>query len=175
MPGRCTGAAGGRGRPRHPGRCTESRAGDIVLAIHELAVNAIRHGAGRGRLLIREHDGALHCQVTDDGPPQAASPAQDRKHRPLPQMMPRGPASMATGCGWPARSLTKSACNLAPAAPSPPPPSPSQTPRQPQPAPRSRWIGGQQPVQPRPDELQHQPGRHNNPQIDALRRTQQHG
>jgi anti-sigma regulatory factor (Ser/Thr protein kinase) len=50
----------------------ERRAGDIVLAIHELAVNAIRHGAGRGQLLIREHGGALHCQVTDDGPPQAA-------------------------------------------------------------------------------------------------------
>jgi anti-sigma regulatory factor (Ser/Thr protein kinase) len=50
----------------------EPRAGDIVLALHELAVNAIRHGAGHGRLLIRAHDGALHCQVIDDGTPQAA-------------------------------------------------------------------------------------------------------
>jgi anti-sigma regulatory factor (Ser/Thr protein kinase) len=50
----------------------EPRAGDIVLAVHELAVNAIRHGAGHGRLVIRAHDGALHCQVIDDGPPQAA-------------------------------------------------------------------------------------------------------
>lgn len=50
----------------------ESRAGDIVLAVHELAVNAIRHGAGHGRLLITEHDGALHCQVLDDGTPQTA-------------------------------------------------------------------------------------------------------
>jgi anti-sigma regulatory factor (Ser/Thr protein kinase) len=47
----------------------EPRAGDIVLAIHEFAVNAIRHGAGHGQLLIRAHDGALHCQVTDDGKP----------------------------------------------------------------------------------------------------------
>jgi anti-sigma regulatory factor (Ser/Thr protein kinase) len=50
----------------------EPRAGDIVLAVHELAVNAIRHGAGHGRLLISKHGGALHCQVTDDGKPQAA-------------------------------------------------------------------------------------------------------
>ena len=51
----------------------EPRAGDIVLAVHELAVNAIRHGAGHGRLRISEHDGALHCQVTDDGTPPAAT------------------------------------------------------------------------------------------------------
>jgi anti-sigma regulatory factor (Ser/Thr protein kinase) len=50
----------------------EPRARDIVLALHELAANAIRHGAGRGRLLITAHDGALHCQVTDDGKPTAA-------------------------------------------------------------------------------------------------------
>src|SRR5436190_13218179 len=45
----------------------ERRTGDIVLAVHELAANVIRHGAGYGRLLITEHDGAWHCQVTDDG------------------------------------------------------------------------------------------------------------
>src|SRR5436309_15944608 len=50
----------------------EPRARDIVLAVHELAVNAIRHGAGHGRLLITEHGGALRCQVTDDGAPHAA-------------------------------------------------------------------------------------------------------
>jgi anti-sigma regulatory factor (Ser/Thr protein kinase) len=55
----------------------ESRACDIVLAAHELAVNAIRHGAGHGRLRITEHGGALHCQVTDDGQP-AAAPAATR-------------------------------------------------------------------------------------------------
>src|SRR6266550_300388 len=53
----------------------EARARDIVLAVHELAANAIRHGAGHGRLFIREHGGALHCQVTDDGKPQAARAA----------------------------------------------------------------------------------------------------
>jgi anti-sigma regulatory factor (Ser/Thr protein kinase) len=43
------------------------RADDVVLAVHELAANAIRHGAGRGRLVITKRDSALHCQVTDDG------------------------------------------------------------------------------------------------------------
>ncbi len=50
----------------------EDRVGDIVLAVHELATNAIRHGAGHGRLLISEHDGTLHCQVADGGAPRAA-------------------------------------------------------------------------------------------------------
>jgi anti-sigma regulatory factor (Ser/Thr protein kinase) len=54
---------------------SDSRAGDIVLAVHELAVNAIRHGAGHGRLVVSKRDSALHCQVTDDG---ASSPARDR-------------------------------------------------------------------------------------------------
>jgi anti-sigma regulatory factor (Ser/Thr protein kinase) len=50
----------------------DSRAGDIVLAVHELAVNAIRHGAGHGRLVVSKRDSALHCQVTDDGAPSPA-------------------------------------------------------------------------------------------------------
>jgi anti-sigma regulatory factor (Ser/Thr protein kinase) len=52
---------------------SERRTSDIVLAVHELAANAIRHGAGHGHLLITEHDGAWHCQVTDDGPVHATS------------------------------------------------------------------------------------------------------
>jgi anti-sigma regulatory factor (Ser/Thr protein kinase) len=53
----------------------ERRTSDIVLAVHELAANAIRHGAGHGRLLITEHHGAWHCQVTDGGTPHAAPAA----------------------------------------------------------------------------------------------------
>jgi anti-sigma regulatory factor (Ser/Thr protein kinase) len=53
---------------------SESRARDIVLAVHELAANAIRHGAGHGRLVISNRGGVLHCQVTDDGNPRAAQP-----------------------------------------------------------------------------------------------------
>jgi anti-anti-sigma factor len=49
----------------------EGRVGDLVLAVHELAANAVRHGAGRGRLRIWDTGQALRCEVTDDGPPQA--------------------------------------------------------------------------------------------------------
>jgi anti-sigma regulatory factor (Ser/Thr protein kinase) len=50
----------------------ELRARDIVLVVHELAVNAIRHGAGDGRLVITKHGDVLRCQVTDHGRPPAA-------------------------------------------------------------------------------------------------------
>jgi anti-sigma regulatory factor (Ser/Thr protein kinase) len=41
---------------------------DVVLAVHELAANAVRHGAGRGRLRLRADGAFLCCQVSDDGP-----------------------------------------------------------------------------------------------------------
>jgi anti-anti-sigma factor len=47
----------------------EGRVGDLVLAVHELAANAVRHGAGRGRVRIWNTGGALRCEITDDGPP----------------------------------------------------------------------------------------------------------
>ena len=50
------------------------RATDIVVALHELAANAVRHGAGSGRLRIWDHIGALYCRVDDDG--QAAAPSK---------------------------------------------------------------------------------------------------
>jgi anti-sigma regulatory factor (Ser/Thr protein kinase) len=43
------------------------RAGDVVLAVHELAANAVRHGGGAGRVQLRVADGALHCLVSDAG------------------------------------------------------------------------------------------------------------
>jgi anti-sigma regulatory factor (Ser/Thr protein kinase) len=48
---------------------------DLVIAVHELATNAIRHGAGHGQLRIWADGGALHCQVSDDGAAAAAGPA----------------------------------------------------------------------------------------------------
>lgn len=69
----------------------ESRARDIVLATHELAVNAIRHGAGHGQLLIRAHDGTLYCQVADDGTPQALRPGPGRE----------SPATTDNSIPWP--------------------------------------------------------------------------
>src|SRR5947208_16680399 len=53
----------------------ERRTGDIVLAVHELAANVIRHGAGHGLLRITEHDRAWHCQVTDEHTPPGAPAA----------------------------------------------------------------------------------------------------
>ena len=46
-----------------------SRVADIVLAVHELAANAVRHGAGAGRLVMRAVPGGAHtCRVSDTGP-----------------------------------------------------------------------------------------------------------
>jgi anti-sigma regulatory factor (Ser/Thr protein kinase) len=46
---------------------SEERVGDVMIAVHELASNAVRHGAGRGRLRMWSQDGALSCQVQDGG------------------------------------------------------------------------------------------------------------
>src|SRR5580704_2122731 len=46
----------------------EDRVAYVTLAVHELAANAVRHGAGSGRLLLRAAGGALRCQVSDAGP-----------------------------------------------------------------------------------------------------------
>src|SRR5579863_7971303 len=48
------------------------RADDLVIAVHELAANAVRHGAGHGRLRVWRSDQALLCEITDDGLPDGA-------------------------------------------------------------------------------------------------------
>ena len=55
------------------------RADDLVIAVHELAANAVRHGAGHGRLRIWRSDQVLRCEITDDGLPDAkhAEDAED--------------------------------------------------------------------------------------------------
>jgi anti-sigma regulatory factor (Ser/Thr protein kinase) len=40
---------------------------DVVSAAHELAANAVRHGAGQGQLRLWVGQGTLHCQVSDSG------------------------------------------------------------------------------------------------------------
>src|SRR5579863_60940 len=52
------------------------RADDLVIAVHELAANAVRHGAGNGRLRVWRSDQALLCEITDDGLPDGAQKAQ---------------------------------------------------------------------------------------------------
>ncbi|MGP3984819.1 ATP-binding protein [Streptomyces sp. KR80] len=46
----------------------EPRRSDFVLAVHEVACNAVEHGGGAGRLLLYRSDGTLRCRVTDNGP-----------------------------------------------------------------------------------------------------------
>lgn len=46
----------------------DDRVVDVILAVNELVANAVTHGAGAGRLLMRAIAGALHCQVSDAGP-----------------------------------------------------------------------------------------------------------
>jgi anti-sigma regulatory factor (Ser/Thr protein kinase) len=43
------------------------QADEVVLAVHELAANAIAHGAGHGRLRMWDLAGVLSCEVADGG------------------------------------------------------------------------------------------------------------
>ena len=52
----------------------EGQVEDVVLAVHELAANAVCHGGGAGRLRIWNLAGALYSQV-DDGDLPTDSPA----------------------------------------------------------------------------------------------------
>jgi anti-sigma regulatory factor (Ser/Thr protein kinase) len=40
---------------------------DVTAVAHELAANAVLHGAGHGRLQLWADDKYLYCQVSDDG------------------------------------------------------------------------------------------------------------
>jgi anti-sigma regulatory factor (Ser/Thr protein kinase) len=40
---------------------------DVTAVAHELAANAVVHGAGHGRLRLWTDAGFLYCQVSDDG------------------------------------------------------------------------------------------------------------
>ena len=54
---------------------SEERASEVVLAVHELAANAIAHGAGHGRFRMWDLNGTLRCEVLDSGPAGAGGPA----------------------------------------------------------------------------------------------------
>ena len=46
---------------------SRDRAEDVMLAVHELAANAVRHGPGTGMLRMHTAAGQLRCQVSDAG------------------------------------------------------------------------------------------------------------
>jgi anti-sigma regulatory factor (Ser/Thr protein kinase) len=52
-----------------------TRVYDVVAAAHELAANAVRHGAGHGHLRLWADGGVLTCEVSDAG----AAPNGDGK------------------------------------------------------------------------------------------------
>ena len=55
----------------------EDQAIDVMLAVHELAANAVRHGPGHGRLRIHVTASTLHCEVSDPGPSSRDGRAPD--------------------------------------------------------------------------------------------------
>jgi anti-anti-sigma factor len=64
----------------------EGRRGDLVIAVHELAANAVRHGAGTGRLRMWRLEGVLRCRVTDGGVSEPDRPVgAGRVTGPVPQ------------------------------------------------------------------------------------------
>jgi anti-sigma regulatory factor (Ser/Thr protein kinase) len=61
------------------------RAAEVMLVVHELAANAVRHGGGAGRARIRVVAGELRCQVSDAGPAGTGDAAREG----------------SAGAGWP--------------------------------------------------------------------------
>lgn len=45
----------------------DDKADDLVLAVHELAANSVRHGGGCGTFRMWSEDGSLVCEVGDRG------------------------------------------------------------------------------------------------------------
>jgi anti-sigma regulatory factor (Ser/Thr protein kinase) len=78
---RCASAAG----------LPDTRVIDVVLAVHELAANTVRHGGGHGHLLMQLTPGILHCQVSDSGPASTSGQPPPR---------PQGPGT-ARPAHWP--------------------------------------------------------------------------
>jgi anti-sigma regulatory factor (Ser/Thr protein kinase) len=75
----------------------------FTLATHEIAVNAVHHGGGQGRLQLWRTGNVLHCLVSDDGP---GVPDRYRSLRPHPS---RGNAPAASSNVTCERSSSSSA------------------------------------------------------------------
>jgi anti-sigma regulatory factor (Ser/Thr protein kinase) len=55
----------------------EGRVRNVVLAVHELAANAVRHGGGQGRMRLWVTVDGIRCEVTDAGTPPAGANGDD--------------------------------------------------------------------------------------------------
>jgi len=51
----------------------EGRVRNVVLAVHELVANAVRHGAGQGQVRLWVTGDGIRCEVTDAGIPPAGA------------------------------------------------------------------------------------------------------
>jgi anti-sigma regulatory factor (Ser/Thr protein kinase) len=80
----------------------ENRVSEVVLAVHELAANAIAHGAGHGRLRMWDLAGALSCEVVDGGPATAGAPPGLRAGAPPGLNAGAAPGLSETPDPWPA-------------------------------------------------------------------------
>jgi len=56
----------------------EGRVRNVVLAVHELAANAVRHGAGQGRMRLWVTGDGIRCELTDAGAPPAGANGDDQ-------------------------------------------------------------------------------------------------
>ena len=68
----------------------EDRVGDVMIAVHELAANTVRHGAGAGQLVICTEPGTLQCQVFDAGAARPNGRANGTGDSPPPWPSPEG-------------------------------------------------------------------------------------
>jgi anti-sigma regulatory factor (Ser/Thr protein kinase) len=87
---------------------SKQRVYDVTAAVHELAANAVLHGAGHGRVRLWTQDGFLHCQVSDAGP------ARREDSGTLPRAVP-WPAEHGHGLWIVAQVTDKSAIDHGPA------------------------------------------------------------
>jgi anti-sigma regulatory factor (Ser/Thr protein kinase) len=51
----------------------DGRVRNVVLAVHELVANAVRHGAGHGQVRLWVTGDGIRCEVTDAGIPPAGA------------------------------------------------------------------------------------------------------
>lgn len=80
------------------GGLPRARQGEFVLAVDEVARNAVEHAGGHGRLTVVRSRGELRCEVTDSGPGFTADV--------IPELLPGLDASRSGRGLWLARLVT---------------------------------------------------------------------